>query len=310
MNDTCIIGIDVGGTKIAAGLLAWPEGRVVASQIIPTQTSRGSHTVLDDVLHLARELAGQERGVRVGAIGIGICELVDREGRIASANCIPWQHAPVQEKFSSIAPTVIEADVRAAALAESLLGAGKPFRNFLYVTVGTGISCCLMLDGAAYLGASGASGTMASSPLAIPCEKCGHISHSSLEEIASGPALVRRFCAVGGSATGAQDVIEAAAAGNAAARQIVESAGEALGSQTGILVSTLDPEAVIVGGGLGLSEGLYWEQFIASTRRHIWSDVHRNLPILRADRGRHAGWIGAAAKAGQHFQKQLNLSKS
>ena len=104
------------------------------------------------------------------AIGVGICELVDCEGRIASANCIQWQDEPVQEKLSSIAPTVIEADVRAAALAESMFGAGKAFHNFLYVTVGTGISCCLMLDGTPYLGVRGASGTMASSPLAIPCD--------------------------------------------------------------------------------------------------------------------------------------------
>ena len=190
---TSLLGIDVGGTKIAAGLLAWPEGCAVASRIIPTQASRGGRAVLDDVLRLTRDLAVEGHGVRVEAIGIGICELVDCDGRIASANCIQWQDEPVREKLSSIAPTVIEADVRAAALAESLFGAGKAFRNFLYVTVGTGISCCLMLDGAPYLGARGASGTMASSPLAVPCEKCGQIGHQSLEEIAAGPALVTRF---------------------------------------------------------------------------------------------------------------------
>jgi len=306
---TSLLGIDVGGTKIAAGLLAWPEGCAVASRIIPTQASRGGRAVLDDVLRLTRDLAVEGHGVRVEAIGIGICELVDCDGRIASANCIQWQDEPVREKLSSIAPTVIEADVRAAALAESLFGAGKAFRNFLYVTVGTGISCCLMLDGAPYLGARGASGTMASSPLAVPCEECGQIGHQSLEEIAAGPALVTRFHAAGGSAKSAKEVIAAAAAGNAAARQIVESASEALGSQAGVLVSTLDPEAVVVGGGLGLSEGPYWEHFIAATRRHIWSGVHRDLPILRAATGENAGWIGAAAKAGQYFQKQLNLTK-
>jgi len=306
---TSILGIDIGGTKIAAGLLAWPEGEMVSRRVIPTQTLRGGRGVLDDVLRVVRELLDESREIRVEAIGIGICELVDCDGRIASANCIQWQDEPVQEKLSSIAPTVIEADVRAAALAESLFGAGKTFRNFLYVTVGTGISCCLMLDGAPYLGARGASGTMASSPLAVPCEKCGQIGHQSLEEIAAGPALAARFRAAGGIAKSAKEVIAAATAGNAAARRIVESASEALGSQTGVLVSTLDPEAVIVGGGLGLSEGPYWEHFVAATRRHIWSDVHRDLPILRAATGEDAGWIGAAAKAGQHFEKQLNLTK-
>ena len=307
---TSLLGIDVGGTKIAAGLLAWPEGEVVLRRVIPTRAFQGGPGVLDDVLRLARELVDERRTVRVEAIGIGICELVNREGRVASENCIKWKNEPVQERLSSIAPTLIEADVRAAAIAESLFGAGKAFRNFLYVTIGTGISCCLMLDGTPYLGARGASGTMASSPLSVPCEKCGHISHQSLEEIASGPALVTRFHAAGGSANSTREVIAMAAAGKTVARQIVESASEALGSQTGVLVSTLDPEAVIVGGGLGLSEGPYWEEFVAATRRHIWSDVHRDLPILRAATGENAGWIGAAAKAGQHFQKQFNLTKS
>jgi len=299
---TSILGIDVGGTKVAAGLLAWPQGDVLACRIIPTNAARGGRAVLDDVLGLARELGARK------AIGIGICELVDQEGRIASANCIKWQEHLVLKEFSSIAPTVIEADVRAAALAEALFGAGKPFRNFLYVTIGTGISCCLMLDGKPYLGARGATGTMASSPLAVRCERCGEMSRRSLEDIAAGPSLVARFQATGGHAVTGHDVIAATAAGDAAARRVVESAAETLGSQLGILVSTLDPEAVVIGGGLGLSGGLYWEHFVTTTREAIWSDVHRDLPVLRAQTGEEAGWIGAAAKAGQHFEKQLNLT--
>jgi glucokinase len=65
----------------------------------------------------------------------------------------------------------------------------------------------------------------------------------------------------------------------------------------GLLVNVLDPEAVIVGGGLGLSEGPFWDEFIAATRRYIWSEVHRDLPILRAGTGANAGLIGAAAAA-------------
>ena len=304
---TSLLGIDVGGTKVAAGLLAWPGGDVLARHVGPTNAARGGRAVLDDVLRIARELAPRSHP---RAIGVGLCELVDREGRIASSNCIHWRNEPVCEELSSIAPTVIEADVRAAALAESLFGAGKSFRNFLYVTVGTGISCCLMLDGAPYLGARGASGTMASSPLAVRCERCGEMSRRSLEDIASGPSLVASFQATGGHASTGHDVLAATAAGNAAARRVVESAAETLGSQLGILVGTLDPEAVIIGGGLGLSEGPYWEHLVTGTREAIWSDVHREIPILRAQTGEDAGWIGAAAKAGQHFQKQLNLPKS
>jgi glucokinase len=303
-----VIGIDVGGTKIAAGLMVFPERRALAKRMIATEPARGGNAVLDDVLCLTRELAGEaERaGSRVTSIGLGVCELVDRQGNIASANCIQWLDQPVREQLASIAPTVIEADVRAAGLAEALFGAGKSSRNFLYVTVGTGISCCLMLDGRPYLGARGATGTMASSPLSIPCEECGHVSRRTLEEISAGPALVARFNASDGKAASGQEVLAAAAMGDARARQIVESASEALESHIGLLVNTLDPEAVVIGGGLGLSEGPYWEHFIAATRRHFWSSLHRELPILRAATGTDAGWMGAAAKAAQQCQQQVN----
>jgi glucokinase len=295
----CALGIDVGGTKIAAGLLMIPENRGLAHRIIPTRPHRGGRAVLDDVLRLAREITAEAAALRhpVNAIGIGICELVDREGNLASSNCIEWLDQPVRERLSAIAPTVIEADVRAAALAESLLGEGKAFRCFLYVTVGTGISCCLMVGGEPFLGAHGATGTMASSPLSVPCEQCRHISGRTLEEMAAGPALVARFNAAGGLAASAKDVMAAASAGNLVAGEIIQSASEALASQVGLAVNMLDPEAVIVGGGLGLSEGPYWENFVPATRRHIWSSAGRDLPILRAATGADAGWMGAAVKA-------------
>lgn len=294
-----LLGIDVGGTKIAAGILAWPDGRILARRIIPTNAGRSGRAVLDDVLGLARELASAAGDV--AALGLGVCELVDREGRIVSANCIHWLELPVSGELSAIAPTVIEADVRAAALAEARFGTGRGLRSFLYVTVGTGISCSLVIDGMPWLGAHGATGTMASSPLSFPCEHCGQVSRRTLEEIAAGPALVARFNAAAGHAASGQDVLAAAAAGNALAEKIVASAGEALESQIALLVNTLDPEAVIIGGGLGLSDGPYWEHFIAATRRHIWSGMHRDLPILRAATGTDAGWIGAAVRAAEQF---------
>lgn len=296
-----VIGIDVGGTKIAAGLAAFPGGRVLSRRFRPTLAARGGRAVLDEVLQLAHELAaeGKELGGSTDLIGLGVCELVDRSGRVASANCIQWLELPVRERLSAIAPATLEADVRAAALAEALFGAGRSLGSFLYVTVGTGISCCLMLDGKPYLGAHGVPGTMGSTPLRVPCERCGAVNERTLEELAAGPALLARFQAAHGIATSGQEVLAAASRGDPVAGQVVRTAGDALGSQVGLLVNVLDPEAVVIGGGLGLSEGPFWEHSVASTRRHIWSAVNRPLPILRAATGADAGWLGAAARAWQ-----------
>jgi glucokinase len=207
-----------------------------------------------------------------------------------------WFRTASQE-LSAIAPAVIEADVRAAALAEALYGAGRPFRSFLYVTIGTGVSSCLMLEGSPYLGARGLTGTLGSSPLRVWCGHCGQPHERTLEETASGPALVARYNALGHSAASGQEVFAALAAGDAAALRVVQTAAETLGGQIGLAVNVLDPEAVVLGGGLGVSEGGFWERMAEATRRHIYSPLNRDLPILRAAAGNHAGWIGAAASA-------------
>ena len=191
----CAIGVDVGGTKIAAGLVTFPQGEVRARRQIPSLPTRGGQAVFDDVRLLCEELAttAQTQNATVAAIGLGLCELVDANGIVMSENCVAWKRVPVHEELSKLAPTMIEADVRAAATAEAMFGAGKQFKQFLYVTVGTGISCCLMLEGKAFVGARGATGTMGSSPLSVLCEQCGNAENRTLEEIASGPALVARY---------------------------------------------------------------------------------------------------------------------
>jgi glucokinase len=97
----------------------------------------------------------------------------------------------------------------------------------------------------------------------------------------------------------AKDVVIAANSGEADALGIVRTAADALGATIGGLINVLDPEAVIVGGGLGLSEGVYWNGLKEATRRHIWSHVNRSIPIQRAATGSNAGVLGAALAAWQ-----------
>lgn len=295
----CAIGLDLGGTKMAGGLVGFPEAEILARRVVPTLTGRSAEAILADALHLAEALFAEARAreLQVAGLGLSLCELVDVDGNVISANCLPWRGLPLREKFGRLTKTVIvEADSRAAAFAEARFGAGRPFKIFFYVTIGTGIGSSLVLDGRPYTGAGGRSGTLASSPLTAECASCGALLHPVLEEIASGPALVRRFNdrRPGGAVRG-EDVLAAAAAGDPHAVRVVETAGEALGSTLGLLVNVLDPEALVIGGGLSAATGLYWDSLTASTRRHIWSETHRSLPILRAAFGADAGVVGAAA---------------
>lgn len=105
MQPGTFLGIDVGGTKIAAGLVNLPDGAVLHRATRPTRPERGGNAVLDDVIQLSRELLGQISGQTIDGLGLGLCELVDPAGRIFSSNCIQWEKLPVREALSKIAPS-------------------------------------------------------------------------------------------------------------------------------------------------------------------------------------------------------------
>ena len=304
IKPTYALGLDVGATKIAGGIVDVSAGTVVYQRRTPTLPARGGQAVLETALELTHGLLAlaSENAWEVAGIGLGVPELVDLHGNITSENSIAWRRIPIQEHFSALAPAIVESDVRAAALAEARYGAGRAFDIILFVTVGSGISTCLVLHGQPYAGARGNALISASSPFTTICTNCGAELNPILENIASGPAIVKRYNEIRpGGATRGEDVLAAVRAGDEDAMRIVTTAGEALGNSIGLLVNVMDPEAVVVGGGLGVAGGLYWESFERSTRDHIWSDTNRDLPIVPAALGVDAGVIGAA---GMLFARQ------
>lgn len=296
MDETWAIGLDVGGTKIAAGLIRFPDGWAAQRRRIPTRADRGPHAVLADAVKLAGELAALvPSGGKLVGVGLGVPELVDSNGQITSSHTIDWRNLSLAEPFAAVGPVRVEADVRAAALAEAQLGAGRAHRAMAYVTVGTGISSTLVLDGRPYAGARGNALVLASSPTSFICPACQSWVRPVLEDFASGPALVKRYNQGRAEPVAtAEDVVLAAARGESAAVRVIRDAGEALGSGVGFLVNVLDPDVVVVGGGLGLAGKLYWQALVESAHRHIWADATRELPIVPARLGPDAGLIGAA----------------
>ena len=189
-DDLYAVGLDVGGTKVAGGLVRFPAGAVVARRRIPTRAGRDAEGVLADAIAMARDLSsGVPPGGRFAGVGVGVPELVDLAGRLTSAATIDWRGIPLADKFSQVGPVWVEADVRAAALAEARFGAGRLYRLFAYVSVGTGISHTLVQDGRPYAGARGNALVLASGPTSVRCSECGTWSRTVLEEVASGPAL-------------------------------------------------------------------------------------------------------------------------
>ena len=293
----CAIGIDVGGTKIAAGVVDLQSGAIQLRRQQPTAASRPGDAVLADVFAIAKSLLADAHvhGLEPATIGIGVAELVTPDGVVVSDATIRWKGLPIQERFERLLPTCIEADVRAAARAEARWGTGAGLASFLYVTVGTGISSCLVLDGEPHRGARGLSGTFASASTFVPT-KDGEIAETPpLERFASGSALALRFRQLNPkSSAEAPEILSLADAGDPVALKIIRSGGLALGSALAQLVNVLDPQAVIVGGGLGLGSGSFRSAVENGFRDHLWSPLHTDISLLPAGLGSDAGLIGAA----------------
>ncbi len=293
-----------------AGCVLTANGEVHVTRKAATLPSREGEAVVTDALEIVRSLTHEARELNLKpvALGLSICELVDHQGNIVSDYTLRWRDPRVLEPFRRLLPVVVEADSRSAALAESRFGAGQEFPSFLYVTIGTGISCSLVIDGQPYRGAHGCTGTMATGPLSTLCSECGKMSHSFLEQISSGSAIGKRYAELVDYSSDrnlpkltAEDVLLAAEVRDEVARQVIVQAGECVGSAISLLVDILDPHAVLVGGGLGNSRGMYWETLLRTAREQIWSDIHRNLPILQAQLGDNAAAIGAAQGALQQM---------
>jgi glucokinase len=285
------IGVDVGGTKTALALIDAASDRPLAMRVIPTGRERGGAAVLREIEEHVVSLAVQSAGLghRVTGIGVVVPENVNLAGQITSSAVIPqWNELPVASVLSAVAPTVIDSDVRAAALAEATLGAGRDYGYHLFLTVSTGISYCAVRDGRPFAGAHGGALHFGTSVLAVLPDG----QELRLEDVASGGALVRRYAVRGGTAQRAEEVIAAAAAGDRAAADVLASGARALGAGIALLINMLDPEAVIIGGGLGSADTSYGEE----ARRWASCYVHahaRGTPIIRGRLGGDAGVIGA-----------------
>jgi glucokinase len=307
-----LVGVDVGGTKIAAGAVDPGSGAVRLRREQSTLPERGPYAVMADIVSMVAAIseAMQNEARAPGAIGVGVPELVDAEGRIRSAHVLDWSALPLTERLAPIAPTHIESDVRAAARAEAMFGAGTDFDLFVYVSIGTGISSSVVQDGVPLVGARGGALVLSSGSLGVPCPECSNWTEFVLETYASGPALARRYAeATNQAVSSAETVLAAANAGEPTAIQIVDSAADALGSALGWLVNVIDPEAIVVGGGLGLAPGRFRDRLIEATGNHIWNPAARHLPFLPASLGADAGVIGAALAAHSRITSDDHLEQ-
>jgi glucokinase len=306
----CAVGIDVGGTKIAAGVVD-ADGRIVHEETVPTP--RRQHLFMRRLLSIIKDL--RSRYPQIAAVGVGAAGVVEPSGHIRWAPNNTYRDLPLKQLLAegSGLPAVVENDANVAAWGEARAGAGAGLNNVLALTVGTGIGAGIILNGELQRGEHGLAGEVGHIIInPIDGDQCGCGATGCLETMASGTALGRggRRAATndpGGliaelagdpsNVTG-QTVHEAARAGDPSALQLFDQLGCWLGIGIASLVNVLDPQVVILGGGLVTTGDLLLQPTQASFERFLFARAHRPLPpIIPARLGPDAGLIGAALLA-------------
>jgi len=158
-----------------------------------------------------------------------------------------------------------------------------------------------VIEGQPWKGARGNAIILASGSIPTLCQTCGTRSTLIPEDVASGRGLVRQYHSRGGrtDVTSATMVVAAAGSGDELARGVVVDGGHMLGALVASAFNLLDPHQVVVGGGLGMSGGIYWDSFVTSVRDHVWGEVATELAIVQAGIGSRAGVVGAAVAVGR-----------
>ncbi|HWZ82334.1 MAG TPA: ROK family protein [Terriglobales bacterium] len=318
MNE-CIVGIDIGGTKIAAGIVDL-EGTVLAGSR-SGMAARGSAAEGLAAVESAIESVLAKKAPSYKVRGIGICSpgpLDPLTGVVINPPNLPcWRNFPLAASIraSHRVPVMVENDANAAALAECKWGAGRGYRNVFYLCLGTGIGTGVVLDGVIYHGRTGSAGEGGHMGIDRNGPLCGCGKRGCIEALASGPAIARRArenlerekLAKSPSsrllelADGeperitSQMVGEACAEGDPVARAVIGETLDVLAYWLGNIIDLIEPEVIVMGGGVASMLAPYLDDLRGRWKGAVVNPWPDKIPVVLARYGEEAGVAGAAA---------------
>jgi len=287
-----VIGVDVGGTKILAGIVG-------AAGDLEEHRERPTPTESQDELLAALEdtVKGLLAGGEIAAVGFGLPSQIDqKKGRVIASVNIPL--AEIDFRYLMAAqfklPVGVDHDANAAAIADGRWGAGRGVSDLVMLTLGTGIGGGLILSGRPYRGSIGTGAELGHIVVehdGPPC-KCG--GHGHLEAVASGRAADRVARELYGKAADSHELVRRARAGEGPAREALGEIGRKLGSGIGSLVNAFDPQLVIIGGGFAEAGELVLGPAREQAHAEALPAARDRLQVVRAELGAEAGVLGAA----------------
>lgn len=326
-QDGFVIGVDVGGTKVAAGVVD-PTGEILCQMRIPMLADGDPRAGLSAVTEAIDSVSSRcsKEATTPGLIrGIGICSpgpLDPNAGVVINPPNLPcWRNYPLALEVANIyrVPVKVDNDANAAALAEARWGAGRGHRTVFYATIGTGIGTGIVFDGRVYHGRTGAAGEGGHLTIDYRGPRCGCGKLGCIEALAAGPAIAKRAqarivadrgrgaalldLASGDAAAVTSEMVgQASTAGDPLAQEILEETINFLTIWLGNIVDLLDPDVIIMGGGVAAMLTPFFD--LMKNRLSDWCINSRcqEIPLLIARFGTDAGIVGGAALCSEVFR--------
>lgn len=314
----CLIGVDVGGTKVAAGLVN--SAGEITFRVRTPMVARDAAAGLGAVISAIDSVRSASSSECDRISGIGICApgpLDPRTGIVINPPNLPcWRNFPLADEITKIykLPVRVDNDGNAAALAEARWGAGRGFRNVFCATLGTGIGTGIVFDGHIYHGRTGAAAEGGHNTIDYRGPRCGCGKLGCIEALASGPAMARRASekiikegggglileqAGGDPARITSEMVgRAYAAGDLLAKEILQETAMFLTVWLGNIVDLLEPDVIIVGGGAGAMLRPFFDEVRERLPEWCVNSHCQEIPLLNAHYGADAGIAGGAALCG------------
>jgi glucokinase len=309
------VGIDIGGTKMAAGVV---DGQAHILSRYETRQHAGQPPeavieAAEQAFHAALRGAGLAERDVVGA-GVGFAgHTHGRAGIVLTSSNLPaWDRMPLRDVLASRVgiPVALDNDCNAAALAEHRYGAGRGSRHMVYITFSTGVGAGIIIDGRLYQGHTGTAGELGHTVVDVDGRRCSCGKRGCLMSWACGMALAERaaeriqagedtvLCDMAGAARGSisgEMVAEAARRGDRVARELIQLTGTYLGVGLSTVVQLLNPEVIVLGGGLTRIGRLLMDPCLQALRENVHPVVADSARIVPSHFGEDVGLVGAAA---------------
>lgn len=316
MSDGWYVGIDIGGTNLVVGMVPAQGGPPRGLRVRATDPDRGADAIVTDVVRMARESirdvlgAGGSKGIL--GVGVGSPGAVNRStGVVAESPNLRWSDYPLRARVQELAdwPVVVDNDANCATYGEFWVGAGREVRSMVGVIVGTGIGGGIILDGKLVHGASDAAGELGHTTVNFAGRRCACGNYGCVEAYASGPNIAAR--AREGMEAGAESLLtrladgdlsritaatvyEAVVEGDAYATEVMTETARILGAGIASVINLLNPEAVVIMGGVTRAGRVLFDPLGAEIRRRAFKVAADACRILPAALPETAGVVGAA----------------